>query len=84
MISESLFKRFYSDPRFNGTERFFNTVRREARPDARLLNLGAGPATRKPTCSLKGEVAEVVGADIDPAVLTNDEVDSAVIIDGSR
>jgi hypothetical protein len=29
-------------------------------------------------------VAEVVGADIDPAVLTNDEVDSAVIIDDSR
>ena len=84
MISQELFERFYADPKFNGTERFFNLVRRNAQPCARVLNLGAGPATKNPTCSLKGEVAEVVGADIDPAVLANDELDSAVIVDGKR
>lgn len=84
MISESLFRRFYFDPKFNGTQRFFEMVRRDARPDSRVLNLGAGPATGNPICSLKGEVAEVVGADIDATVLSNEEVDSATIIDGSR
>jgi SAM-dependent methyltransferase len=84
VISQRLFKRFYSDPRFNGTERFFNLIRRKAQPCARVLNLGAGPATKNPTCSLKGEVAEVVGADIDAAVLANDELDSAVVIDDNR
>ena len=48
--------------------------------ETRLLNLGAGPATGKAACSLKGEVAEVVGADIDPIVLNNHELDSAVVI----
>jgi ubiquinone/menaquinone biosynthesis C-methylase UbiE len=59
-------------------------VRRDARPDSRVLNLGAGPATGDPIRTLKGEVAEVIGADIDSTVLTNEEVDSAVVIDGAR
>jgi SAM-dependent methyltransferase len=59
-------------------------VRREAHPDTCLLNLGAGPATKNPTCCLKGEVAEVVGADIDDAVLKNDELDTAVLIKNDK
>ncbi len=84
MISETLFKRYYSDPKYNGTRQFYSLVRSMARPDMRLLNLGAGPATRNPIISLKGEVSEVVGADIDDAVLNNDELDRAVVIEADR
>ncbi len=55
MISESLFRRFYFDPKFDGTQRFFEMVWRDARPDARVLNLGAGPATGDPIRSLKAK-----------------------------
>jgi SAM-dependent methyltransferase len=47
-----------------------------------LLNLGAGPATDDGIRSFRGEVARVVGADIDPCVLENDECDEAHVING--
>lgn len=84
MISEALFQRFYGDPKYRCTTAFFSMVRNAAHPRMRVLNLGAGPATKSAVCSLKREVAEVVGADIDPVVLTNDEVDSAVVIKDGR
>jgi SAM-dependent methyltransferase len=87
MISRTLYRRFYGeqgDPKYDGTAAFYALVRWEARADGRVLNLGAGPATRQPVKSLKGEVAQVVGADIDPVVLTNDELDRAVVIENDR
>jgi SAM-dependent methyltransferase len=53
----------------------------------RILDLGAGrgawtedkAAARRETRMLKGKVAEVVGCDIDPAVLDNPSVDRAVV-----
>jgi len=57
-------------------------IREHTNGDSRILNLGAGPATRDQTRIFKGEVAEVAGADIDPLVLKNDELDHAVVIDG--
>src|SRR5262245_9202129 len=82
--TNTLLDRYYSDLKYNGTLRFYSLVRAEARPGSRLLNLGAGPGTKNPISSLKGEVAEVVGADIDRAVLENQEVDRAVVIESDR
>lgn len=87
MISETLYRRFYGDPcgpKYDGTLLFYSSVRQLARPDSCVLNLGAGPASRNPTKSLKGEVAQLVGADIDRVVLVNDELDTAVVIKGDR
>jgi SAM-dependent methyltransferase len=48
----------------------------------RVLNLGAGPATNSPKRLVKGSVASVTGVDIDPVVLTNEELDEAYVTDG--
>jgi SAM-dependent methyltransferase len=84
MISDSLKKKYYGSPKYDGTQRFFSLVRNEAGPASHVLNFGAGPATKNPICILKGEVAEVVGADVDPIVLTNNELDRAVVIENDR
>jgi len=81
MISDSLFRRFYADPeKYDGTVYFYKWVRSSVGPDTILLNLGAGPGTGVDVRSFKGEAAKVVGADIDPEVLENPEVDEAVLI----
>ena len=80
MVSERLYNHFYSGDSHDGTLYFYNWVRRFATSDSVLLNLGAGPATGAARRSLRGEVASVVGADVDPIVLDNDELDEAVLI----
>jgi SAM-dependent methyltransferase len=52
-------------------------VREFVTPATVMLNLGAGPATGNPLRVLKGHAARVAGADIDPAVLGNGELDDA-------
>ncbi len=42
-----------------------------------MLTLGAGPATRGPIRSFRGQVAAVGGADIDPVVENSDELNEA-------
>jgi SAM-dependent methyltransferase len=81
-LVQRLMKRYYSESCFDGTTMFYGWLRENARPNHRVLNLGAGPAARHPTRILKGEVAEVVGADIDPVVHQNDELDRSVLICG--
>jgi ubiquinone/menaquinone biosynthesis C-methylase UbiE len=49
-----------------------------------VLNLGAGPEVKNPVRVLKGEVRWLVGADIDPVVLQNSELDAAYVYDGVR
>ena len=49
-----------------------------------MLNLGAGPASKNPLRTFRGEVARVVGADIDPIVLSNGELDESYVVDGAR
>ncbi len=56
MRSETLRDRYYSSPGYNGTAVFYNWVREYTRPGHRVLNLGAGPATKQPIRCLKGEV----------------------------
>jgi SAM-dependent methyltransferase len=84
MVPGSTYRKYYGqpgDPRYDGTLAFFSLVRQNARSDFRVLNLGAGLRTDDPRCILKGEFAEIVGADIDPVVLGNPEVDKAVVIE---
>ena len=87
MISASLYRRFYGEPgnpRYDGTLVFYADIRRHIGADSIVLNLGAGPATNDPPRILKGEAARVVGADIDPVVLNNNELDEAVVTDGRK
>jgi SAM-dependent methyltransferase len=46
--------------------------------------VGAGPPTKRSVRILKGQVAQIVGADIDPVVLDNTELDSAVLIENGK
>jgi SAM-dependent methyltransferase len=84
MVSEATLKRWYGDPRFNGTLTFYTWIRRHIAPASVVLNLGAGPPTNNPLRILKGEVAEVVGADIDPIVLDNPELTEACVIEAGK
>jgi SAM-dependent methyltransferase len=84
MVSERLFRSCYPTRWHDGSLSFYTWVRESLRPDMRVLNLGAGPATRNPVRVLRGEVAAVVGADPDPVVLGNAELDEAYVIDGGR
>lgn len=84
MVSKRLLDRFYPDETRNGTVAFYGWVRQYVGPTTELLNLGAGPPTRTALRVFKGEVARVVGADIDPIVLDNDELDDAVLIEDGR
>lgn len=72
--------RYYRSPRFNGTGIFYNWIGENLRSEMVVLNLGAGPKTEHPLRVLKGRVRKVVGADIDPVVLANDELDAAFLI----
>src|SRR5579863_7942271 len=81
MISNTTFNRFYSDQTRDGAVAFYGWVRKETTPQTVLLNLGAGPpAERQSIRIFKGEVARVVGADLDPEVLDNPELDEAHVI----
>jgi SAM-dependent methyltransferase len=84
VIVNYLQRLFYDGPEYDGTGRFYDWVREHTRPDSRLLNLGAGPATLNPARTFRGEVAEVIGADVDPIVLTNPELDRAVLLENDR
>jgi SAM-dependent methyltransferase len=84
MISDTLFNRFYGNPKYDGTLAFYSWVKEHVRPDSRVLNLGAGPATRSSKRNMRGLVAHLVGADIDPIVMQNNELNEAVIIENGK
>ena len=84
MISEKLVKYWYPDEQKNGTLLFYSWVRQHIRQQQSMLNLGAGPASKNPLRTFRGEVARVVGADIDPIVLSNGELDESYVVDGAR
>jgi len=84
MVSERLLRRFYPDETRNATLAFYGWVREHIGPRTELLNLGAGPPTGTPIRVFKGDVARVVGADIDPTVFDNPELDDAVLIEDGR
>lgn len=83
MVPQRVFQYFYPDDSHDGTSQFYGWIREYLGPHTCLLNLGAGPATRNPKRIFQGQVARVVGADVDPIVLENPELDHAcVIVDG--
>lgn len=84
MISEALFRRFYPDESHDGAKSFYSWIRESTHPDSIVLNLGAGPATGNPVRVLRGEVGRVFGADIDPEVMGNEELDEARIIEDGK
>ena len=86
--------RFYPEaavggfPRTDGEIEFYLRVGSLVGPESRVLDLGAGrgqwaiepaPAIRRDVRHLKGTVREVVGCDVDPAVLDNPTLDRAVV-----
>ncbi|MBP0438577.1 class I SAM-dependent methyltransferase [Tianweitania sediminis] len=80
MSTRSLQAICYPSPRFDGTRIFYHWLGSVLHSDMHVLNLGAGPQTGHPLRILKGRVRQVVGADIDPIVLDNEELDAAVLI----
>jgi len=80
MINSKLFERYYPDNFRSGTLLFYNWLRSYIQPDFVVLNIGAGESSDNKIRSLKGEVKKVFGADIDRAVLSNEDLDEAVVI----
>lgn len=73
----------------DGTLDFYGRINALLRPDMIVLDLGAGRAAwfeddpiafRRDVRNLKGKVARVIAADVDPAVLENRAVDESVLI----
>lgn len=81
MTTEELLKLYYSDPKYDGTTRFYEWIRESVTPASRVLNMGAGPPTENPIRIFKGEAAEIVGADVHPVIFKNNELDRAVLIE---
>jgi len=82
VISDSLFRRFYPDQSRDSAVIFYTWVRGFTSPETVLLNLGAGPPADRGIRNLRGEVAKVVGADPDPEVMHNRDLDEAYVISG--
>lgn len=68
----------------NGTQAFYRWIGEHLDGRSVVLNLGAGAAAREPERGLRGRAAAVIGADIDPAVLGNHQLDQAHVIEAER
>lgn len=87
---------FYPESRFGGfshrdcTVEFFTRINALLRPQDRVLDFGAGRgggiaddpcAYRRQLQMLQGRCAELVGCDLDPAVLENAHLDKAIVLE---
>lgn len=78
--------------RYDGSIQFYMRVNALLSPDMHVLDLGAGRGVqfegaspfRRQLVVLKGKVAKITGVDVDDAVLTNPELDEALLYDGTR
>jgi SAM-dependent methyltransferase len=78
MVSQEIFRRFYPDESKNGAVAFYSWMRQFTNPQTVMVNVGAGPpAIRDPIRVFRGELARVIGVDIDPEVKNNMELDAA-------
>lgn len=80
-------------PRIDGELEFYTRINALVDADSRVLDFGAGraqwavepaPEIRKRMRHLQGRVAEVVGTDVDDAVLENPAVDRALVVDPGK
>lgn len=91
--------RFYPESRFGGfshrdcTIEFFTRINALLRSGDRILDFGAGRGGgitddpcrfRRDLQKLQGRCAELVGCDIDPAVMDNPHLDNAVLIEAGK
>jgi ubiquinone/menaquinone biosynthesis C-methylase UbiE len=76
--------------RFDGAVEFYTRVNALVKPEMTLLDFGGGRGhwisdvtseTRRDLRNFRGRVAEVIGADVDDAILSNPSVDRALVID---
>lgn len=84
---DHLLERFYpiraDGQRFrDGTSPFYAWLHASLDEGSRVLNVGAGPTPPEPGRRLRGSVGQLIGVDVDPAVLTNTDLDEAHVIDG--
>jgi SAM-dependent methyltransferase len=79
--------------RLDGTIQFYQRVNALLRPEFTVVDFGAGRGVnhiedtsdyRRGLISLKGKVKEVVGIDVDEAILSNPAIDRAVVITNSE
>ena len=78
---------------YDGTIEFYSRVKALAKPDMTVVDLGAGRGAwyededstfRRNMRLLKGSVKEVIGCDVDPAVLQNNAVDRAFVLEAGK
>ena len=77
---ENLKHKYYPDGSKDGTLIFYHWLRQHVRCNHIVLNVGAGPTADSKLRSLRGEVKQVIGVDIDEVVLKNTDLDQAFII----
>jgi len=80
MIEKTLFRKFYPENYKNGTVIFYEWLREGLNSEDVVVNMGAGLTSKDKVRSLKGEVKKVIGLDINPEVLNNQDLDEAHII----
>lgn len=69
--------------RGDGSRTFYQWIRSTPRlAQAKVLNVGAGPTPEPALRRLRGEVGRLVGVDVDPVVMTNEDLDEAHVSDG--
>ncbi len=71
--------------RGDGSRDFYGWIRSvPGLTGARVLNIGAGPTPEPAVRRLRGEVGRLVGVDVDPVVMSNEDLDEAHVTDGVR
>lgn len=75
---------YYPGGSRDGTLIFYNWLRQHVRRNHVVLNVGAGPTADSKLRSLKGEVKQVIGVDVDEVVLKNTDLDQAFIINNGK
>ncbi|MBV8732048.1 MAG: methyltransferase domain-containing protein [Acidobacteriia bacterium] len=82
--TDALFERYYyAKPAFlNGTAEFHNMIAGVARPNARILEIGAGPSNK--TSRFLASLGALTGVDVSDEVLANDALARARVSTGSK
>ncbi len=72
--------KYYSSDSYDGTVQFYNWVRQSIQKDHVIMAVGAGPTSDRKVRSLRGEAKQIIGVDLDDAVLKNTDLDQAFVV----